>query len=818
MHNKFSLRNYNGDAQQFYLVDTKIVNYDDSTVESAPSHHIFVVDASGSMIEEMPEMKSMIEKLFVLEEYHDANTLFSLISYASEGDLIVHFSRVKVSQLNQANSPEVSEVRAIETRGSTCMSQGIDRALTFVKDDELTCISLHSDGYANDISVSSEHSKIDTLIDKLAQHDNLFVNTFAYRSNADFKLLSRIANNLSGRCLQANSTKEIFDALRSSTERLIKTSSQLYFSAIENYDFQVFVCKEAERINGTDGDLRVRGVPADMDQVIYRYKKVSEAEYTSSKSLECTSAQQGLQALAAFAKAQLTLGQLNTAKYALVSMKTPRLLKRHAKALTNDQILLFSNDLEHIAYNDLSKDEERSVGYGFDTTVASLMSILSLLGKHASHVKIDLEALLKGYQRTSVHRLEGTREEDGQVTLPWVDTKVIGDNNRAQLLSIAINRNDAEIDINLAQTVELINRESKEAITEIEGISLSGKLKKIKSYKLVTGGKLSVSSLRVKFESKLAFNQLVNLGVFEGEYQPKELYTIDLSNRPLVDYGFKLDGLKGAFDRLCRYKALRSMFNALLKNTSVNYTSEQIKALQDHYITPQLNISLPSTPIYEDLEKAIAEGIVDARTVYKIDVGSADILNLSKLKSANAYLARRFDVLINGQVSEKPRLDQWWSKSFKAQVKSLSSRTKLDKADELMMPLFEDFLELGSSGIIYETLKEAGAYEDLLTRFLALQSRTLAEDDAELVLHHLNYVIKKSSKQLYEQVICPLVFYIGATGFLPDMVKSEIVDADDLESRFPNLKLAKADREKTYYLLGDSLISVYPQSEYFSVK
>ena len=46
---------------------------------------------------------------------------------------------------------------------------------------------------------------------------------------------------------------------------------------------------------------------------------------------------------------------------------------------------------------------------------------------------------------------------------------------------------------------------------------------------------------------------------------------------------------------------------------------------------------------------------------------------------------------------------------------------------------------------------------------------------------------------------------------------SEILDLESLQDRFPRLKLAKSDRHKTFYQLGDSLISVYPQSAYFSV-
>ena len=104
MQNKFALRNYQGEAHKFYLVDTKMIQHDQRDLSSSPTHHIFVVDASRSMTEDMADIKAMIEKLLVLEEYHNTDTLFSLLSYDSKGNLVVYFSRIKVSELNQANS------------------------------------------------------------------------------------------------------------------------------------------------------------------------------------------------------------------------------------------------------------------------------------------------------------------------------------------------------------------------------------------------------------------------------------------------------------------------------------------------------------------------------------------------------------------------------------------------------------------------------------------------------------------------------------------------------------------------------------------
>ena len=68
-------------------------------------------------------------------------------------------------------------------------------------------------------------------------------------------------------------------------------------------------------------------------------------------------------------------------------------------------------------------------------------------------------------------------------------------------------------------------------------------------------------------------------------------------------------------------------------------------------------------------------------------------------------MARRFAVTINQAEAEKPTLDLWWNPGFRPVIKSLSSRTKLDESDHIMMPIFEDFFELGSEGTIDRILR-----------------------------------------------------------------------------------------------------------------
>jgi len=67
-------------------------------------------------------------------------------------------------------------------------------AEALVRADETTCISLHSDGYANDASPTLEMRDIADAVTSLEGYPGVFVNTVVYRSWSDFCTLSAIAN------------------------------------------------------------------------------------------------------------------------------------------------------------------------------------------------------------------------------------------------------------------------------------------------------------------------------------------------------------------------------------------------------------------------------------------------------------------------------------------------------------------------------------------------------------------------------------------------------------------------------------------------
>jgi hypothetical protein len=140
------------------------------------------------------------------------------------------------------------------------------------------------------------------------------------------------------------------------------------------------------------------------------------------------------------------------------------------------------------------------------------------------------------------------------------------------------------------------------------------------------------------------------------------------------------------------WRGLSSVCAAHLKEASDEFTPEQVEELKRHYLSKSLYLNFPTTTEYTDLKEALSAGTVDTRTSYKIDVGSREILNLSKLHSANKALERLYEVTdASGKKLDKPKFEDCLDgASFKR--KQLSARTKVTKVDELMMRLMDDFL------------------------------------------------------------------------------------------------------------------------------
>src|SRR5262249_54868081 len=171
----------------------------------------------------------------------------------------------------------------IRTTGLTCISQALQLADSLVKDTELTAITLHSDGYANDPSANGEAKTIEGLIGGW-QDRPVFVNTIAYSDYSDFRLLSKVANAASGTCIKTGNIREVYDALNNTAKLLGgQITPPIEVPLPKGAEFQVFLSRSGGKINGSAEALHLRGLKPEDDAGLYRYRALSKAEWDKQK-------------------------------------------------------------------------------------------------------------------------------------------------------------------------------------------------------------------------------------------------------------------------------------------------------------------------------------------------------------------------------------------------------------------------------------------------------------------------------------------------------------------------------------------------------
>ncbi|MFP3325837.1 hypothetical protein R0K05_22540, partial [Planococcus sp. SIMBA_160] len=70
-----------------------------------PAHHIFILDVSGSMCSDLPDIRKTVEEILTLDEFNAPDLRVSLITYSSHGDVRLHFEKVTVEEVMTKNSP-----------------------------------------------------------------------------------------------------------------------------------------------------------------------------------------------------------------------------------------------------------------------------------------------------------------------------------------------------------------------------------------------------------------------------------------------------------------------------------------------------------------------------------------------------------------------------------------------------------------------------------------------------------------------------------------------------------------------------------------
>lgn len=448
----------------------------------------------------------------------------------------------------------------------------------------------------------------------------------------------------------------------------------------------------------------------------------------------------------------------------------------------------------------------------------SLLELIEIFAEYRNNIIVNIKHLQEHYRRTSIKRVKGVRNGNGELIQPWLRTEHIDNAEYVGMGEFEFNRNTATINMLVKRKVKLAKVEDKTPILEVAGL-LVNDLDTFNNYTIVSDGKINVQSLQVKISSKKAFELLKQKGVLDAEeFDFRVEYTINLDNLPLVPFGRHYSNINGLFDQLAEIKVLSSIISAHLKGESDVFVPAQLDELKNHYVSNNVYINFPTTNEYTDITEALANGTLDSRVSYKIDIGSQDILNLSKLHSANKFLNKMYRVYDQetGEIFAKPSFHVAFNQNLAFRHKLLSSRIKLTKVDEFRKRIFDDFLGLEKNGVVADILVKVGA-ESLAQLLQDKQAdKQISKEEMIAALTTANTKLEQYADKIYRDKICPLVFYIGSTGLLPDEMAVKAMTAEEMAAKYPHLQFSKDEKKGTFFVVGDSIISVYAKTEYYS--
>jgi hypothetical protein len=789
---KFALYDFTGAPKEFYFVDE--VEVPKPVLEPTMSHHVVIVDRSGSMYSAMKDTRAMVEKVMVAEEFTNSELLLTLISYSSKGDFTTHFSRKKVSEVLDPNNGFVDQIRGIQATCLTSVSGALDEALKHVQAGETTAVSIHTDGWFNDASPGSEAKLVDKWI-KTVQKDfpNVYANTIAYGSWSDFKTLDRISQSLSGKTVIAKTVKQVFDALHDTTAVLAGRVMPAIHVPKDESDFLAFHNLTQRKVNGNTVDFAVKGVGAEDTTKLYRFKKVTQERWDKdTKRIEPI----GIDAVPVyvFARSLLALGKLNEAKFALCGTGDETLLKKHYKDLTSEALAGFADDLD----NRISGNFDGIVvsqAKGLSSKAGSVMELCQVLERHRNDFTVNLPKTLSGYRRRGVKRLAG--EWVNGTFVPSTTWLVATDDPAfAKVTAFEVSNTSATINMQVTRKADLYKDGS--AVTTVAGKALD--MKEIRSYTVAGDGEVNLDQLVLNISGKKLHAALVEGGWLTGTFDHTAVYTIQLGDLAVCpfDQGVRFPP-SDTFMHLTMLTVKRGILSSCLGGSAKadEWTPEQIEIIKGHDLSVSLNYNPKTTNHYTDLTAAISAGDVDSRTKFNVTLGDKRMVSVGALYSANEYLARRYSVKgsdptecdKDGNLKKPKFVDVINGATFS--VKTLSARTKLNAIDDLMFPMFEDFL--GAKGLDGVSIKS--------TREEIIEALRGAEEEIE---------------GFYGSLLRPMAMYIGATGLIPEGWNVEVIDAEALEGKFPGIEIEKKQKDGMFLVAGDTVIGVFPEVAYFS--
>ncbi len=803
----FALRNYAGKETKYFSVETGVASSKIKPSLPSATHHIIIVDRSGSMYYLMKNLRSvLIDSLASVG--NQSNIHVSMISYSSEGNVTTHFVREPLSTVNKADSKPQREIRNLSTGGLTCISQALEDAQALIQEGEPTAVTLHSDGYANDDSSYSERRELDEILPEF-KAAGVPVHTVAHSSYSDFQTLNRIAKETGGSCSFARETAHVLEPIAKNTASLGGELVSVPVS-IESADYLVVVDPSTRRVLSSKSDMLVLQVSDPSALQVLRFSEIDKSAYNRGTQLDQSSDVAEHLPIYAYSMASLSEGALNDAKYALISTRNESLINEHYRALVNEDLALMAAGLNKYIFDNGRLIQ--SAEFGLQQNGTDLLNLSLFLHLHRQAITVDIEHLRSVYTYRGLKTIPGYRDANGRHIKPEYATKPKSNDPFQEVVGVEINKNTANINMTVQQPVHLCeNTSAQKIISSVEGVDLD-ELKEYRAFTLVGDGRLNVPTLKLKFAKASAFNTFKFLGIVSGTFSADQIHVIDLQSLPMVPTSLKFEDLKNTFNLVAGGRLLSLILAAMLKGGSTTLTGTQIKALRSYGISASLNVNIRSCNEVADLDEALDEGKVDKRPSYNIDIGTTQIQNIKDFRTTTKILQTFYKV--NGKT--KSKWTDVWDPSSTIEKKKLSKRTKVSTADEFSVDLVDQLLGLKAHDGLQDLLAglEVTGHEDTLR---ALTGRTYKMDTFRADVEAFQEAIEDAVDSIYAKQISPLVFYIGSTGLIPDEYKATRYDAEALLALYPHLKIDKGERDGSFFVFEDDIISVYMEDEWISI-
>lgn len=754
------------------------------SVSPEVTHHVLVVDRSGSMWGDIEKLKQSIEQALAVESFNDESVQTTLISFSSQGDVTLHWSKVPVGQVTDLAKPYINILRGIRATYLTGISQALDLALDQVDPKQTTGITLFTDGYANDPSPYQENKNLDAFVRKASEHPGLFFNAIGYRDWCDWPRMNSMTNALSGKTVKARSFKDVLDAMKD-TQVLLSGAvcPAIVVDAPGDGRALVAVNRTTGQVNMTWGNLVLRGVGADDEVDIYQVAK-AEVTYNIPKGTKVIGKEEAY-LFGALAIGYTSSSDIRSAKELLYASGNKTLWEEHQGAITPSSISVMVDDLQGWVKKGANDGYEMGRNVRPEHNLFDLAEVLNKLPEKSVGLAVD--KFYADYRRRSIKRINGTRNEDGTITP--ANAEFI-QNGRVYIRGVKFNTSDASVQLETAASAQLKNAKTGEVIKEIAYVNLDD-LKDYRSYTMVSSGERNVEIVPLEVYTKQAWDALTPfLRPSEArDFEPGKVAKIRLKKFKMeADETPTPDEILASVGRRLHAAAAVKAYSAMQdKGAASPYTAEQVEALKEFHLTQALYFSPPMTNHYADKDEAVKNGEIDSFTRYKIFFGTVGVLSDKELKSGNAFVQRRYAVkTANGEEVKKPTLDGYLAGDT-YEAKPLSAKSKETAADVVMNEVFDEIL---------------------------LGARI---DNAEITRR------LKETKQIVDQVnnlLQPLVMEVGCTGLLPRELESAMTryEPEDFAAKF-DVKLGKAESEGLYYVGTNGLvISIIPEVSWYTVK